>query len=151
MFMNKPAKKGTFLPWCVSDEIFFFYLSLFSFFFLSLTCRHQDRWTYLSIDPLVTIWAALDPSTVANGCVQVIPKSHHYLINKEHTSGFLTDAHVAEHVTPKPVSGVLFGLFFFFFFFFFFCFVLSAVFLFVVVVIISSFVFLCCSSLPSHA
>lgn len=54
MFMNKPARQGTLLPW------------------------HQDgglNWN-LTIDPIVTIWLALDPATVANGCVQVIPGSH---------------------------------------------------------------------------
>ncbi len=49
MFMNKPARKGTWLPW------------------------HQDRWTQLDRDPLITIWTALDPATLANGCVQIIP------------------------------------------------------------------------------
>ncbi len=67
MFMNKPARKGTFLPW------------------------HQDRWTSLDRDPLVTIWTALDPATVANGCVQVIPGSHKLgIVNPGHPSGFLT-------------------------------------------------------------
>ncbi|HTL53580.1 MAG TPA: phytanoyl-CoA dioxygenase family protein, partial [Planctomycetota bacterium] len=54
MFMNKPAHKGTLLPW------------------------HQDggeSWG-LDRDPLLTVWTALDPATVANGCVQVIPGSH---------------------------------------------------------------------------
>jgi len=54
MFMNKPAGKGTVLPW------------------------HQDggsNWN-LTGDPLVTIWLALDPATKENGCVQVIPGSH---------------------------------------------------------------------------
>jgi len=54
MFMNKPARKGTILPW------------------------HQDGgegWG-LDRDPLVTVWTALDPATQANGCVQVIPGSH---------------------------------------------------------------------------
>ena len=67
MFMNKPARKGTWLPW------------------------HQDRWVYLDHDPLITVWTALDPATVANGCVQVIPGSHKAgLINPSHPSGFLT-------------------------------------------------------------
>ena len=54
MFMNKPAGKGTILPW------------------------HQDGgdgWE-LDRDPLVTVWTALDAATVQNGCVQVIPGSH---------------------------------------------------------------------------
>ncbi|MBI3721120.1 MAG: phytanoyl-CoA dioxygenase family protein, partial [Fimbriimonas ginsengisoli] len=67
MFMNKPARKGTFLPW------------------------HQDRWTHLDRDPQITVWTALDPATAANGCVQVIPGSHRVgLINPTHPSGFLT-------------------------------------------------------------
>src|SRR5262245_10157692 len=66
MFMTKPARLGTPLIW------------------------HQDRWTDLDRDPQVTVWMALDPSTVANGCVKVIPGSHRRLINPEHGSGFLT-------------------------------------------------------------
>ena len=54
MMMNKPAGKGTYLPW------------------------HQDAgdvWK-LDRDPTVTIWIALDPANRSNGCVQVIPGSH---------------------------------------------------------------------------
>ncbi|MBA3708348.1 MAG: phytanoyl-CoA dioxygenase family protein [Planctomycetes bacterium] len=54
MFMNKPARKGTMLPW------------------------HQDggdSWG-LDRDPLLTVWTALDPATIGNGCVQIIPGSH---------------------------------------------------------------------------
>ena len=67
MFMNKPAGEGTHLVW------------------------HQDRWTSLDRDPLITIWTALDPATVENGCVHIIPRLHHTLINPSHGSGFLTD------------------------------------------------------------
>lgn len=73
MFMNKPAGKGTLLPW------------------------HQDRWKSLDRDPLVTIWTALDPATRSNGCVQVIPRSHRRLINPEHHSAFLEPHHVLTH------------------------------------------------------
>jgi phytanoyl-CoA hydroxylase len=80
MFMNKPARKGTFLPW------------------------HQDRWVYLDRDPLITVWTALDPATVANGCVQIVPGSHrHGLINPSHHSGFLTPEQAAEHAAPSQV------------------------------------------------
>ncbi|GAB4463019.1 MAG: hypothetical protein OHK0029_30980 [Armatimonadaceae bacterium] len=73
MFMNKPARQGTLLPW------------------------HQDRWTDLDRDPLITVWTALDPATVANGCVQVIPGSHKWgLLNPEHNSGFLNDEQVEQ-------------------------------------------------------
>jgi phytanoyl-CoA hydroxylase len=72
MFMNKPAREGTVLVW------------------------HQDRWTHLDRDPLITIWTALDPATQANGCVEIIPGAHHCLINPEHNSGFLTDEQAAE-------------------------------------------------------
>jgi len=54
MFMNKPARRGTFLPY------------------------HQDagsQWG-LDRDPYVTIWTALDEATIANGCVQIVPGSH---------------------------------------------------------------------------
>ena len=48
MFMNKPARGGSDLVW------------------------HQDRWTDFDRDPKVTVWIALDPSTIANGCVQIV-------------------------------------------------------------------------------
>ena len=54
MMMNKPAGKGTYLPW------------------------HQDAgdvWK-LDRDPLVTTWIALDPATRANGCIQIVPGTH---------------------------------------------------------------------------
>jgi hypothetical protein len=78
MFMNKPARKGTWLPW------------------------HQDRWNFLDRDPLLTVWTALDPCTVANGCVQVIPKSHKLgLLNPDHPSGFLTPEMAQKHCPPE--------------------------------------------------
>ncbi len=78
MFMNKPAHKGTWLPW------------------------HQDRWSTLSMDPLLTVWTALDPATEANGCVQVIPGSHKMgVINPEHPSGFLTKEMAEKHCKPE--------------------------------------------------
>ena len=81
MFMNKPAGKGTFLPW------------------------HQDRWRFLDRDPLVTIWTALDPATKENGCVQIIPGSHKAgIINPEHGSGFLKDEHVEQHCDPDKIE-----------------------------------------------
>ncbi len=77
MFMNKPARRGTLLPW------------------------HQDRWLNLDRDPLVTLWTALDPVSKANGCVQVIPGSHRFgIINTKHFSGFLAPEHV-EHFCPE--------------------------------------------------
>ncbi|MEZ4866985.1 MAG: phytanoyl-CoA dioxygenase family protein [Caldilineaceae bacterium] len=72
MFMNKPAHEGTVLVW------------------------HQDRWSHLDRDPLITIWTALDPATRANGCVEIIPGAHRRLINPSHGSGFLTDEQAAE-------------------------------------------------------
>ncbi len=81
MFMNKPARKGTFLPW------------------------HQDRWSHLDRDPLVTTWTALDPSTIANGCVQVIPGSHKLgLINPSHGSGFLSKEQAADLCARMPIE-----------------------------------------------
>jgi hypothetical protein len=77
MFMNKPSHKGTFLPW------------------------HQDRWSFLDRDPLVTTWTALDPATIANGCVQIVPGSHKLgLVNPSHGSGFLTKEQAADLCGP---------------------------------------------------
>jgi ectoine hydroxylase-related dioxygenase (phytanoyl-CoA dioxygenase family) len=81
MFMNKPAHKGTFLPW------------------------HQDRWTHLDRDPEITLWTALDPATVANGCVQIVPGSHKLgLVNPAHASGFLTPEQAKEHCPPEKIE-----------------------------------------------
>ena len=83
MFMNKPAKEGTYLVW------------------------HQDRWTDLDRDPKITIYTALDPATIANGCVHIIPGSHSDLINPSHGSGFLTQEQIDDIVansTPKPLE-----------------------------------------------
>lgn len=71
MFMNKPARRGTVLPW------------------------HQDRWTGLVPDPLVTIWTALDPSNIDNGCMRIIPASHRKLLNPDNLSGFLSKEQLA--------------------------------------------------------
>jgi hypothetical protein len=81
MFMNKPAHKGTFLPW------------------------HQDGgWSYLERDPEVTLWTALDPATIANGCVQVIPGSHRAgLINPSHHSGYITAEQTKQWATPDRI------------------------------------------------
>ena len=80
MFMNKPANQGTVLPW------------------------HQDAWTDLDRQPLITLWTALDPATKANGCVEVIPGSHKLgLINPSHPSGFLSDELAAEYCPKDKV------------------------------------------------
>ena len=64
MFMNKPAHEGTQLTW------------------------HQDRWQDLDRDPQITIYTALDPAVIENGCVQIIAKSQSRLIHPENGSGF---------------------------------------------------------------
>jgi phytanoyl-CoA hydroxylase len=71
MFMNKPAGKGTWLP------------------------LHQDHWRALDRDPLITIYTALDAATPENGCVELIPGTHHTLLNPHHPNGFLTPAMAA--------------------------------------------------------
>ena len=67
MFLNKPAGGGSDLIW------------------------HQDRWTELDRDPLITVWTALDPASKANGCVEIVPRSHGRLRNPVSSSGFLSD------------------------------------------------------------
>lgn len=80
MFMNKPASQGTLLPW------------------------HQDRWSDLDRDPLVTLWTALDPATVENGCVQIIEGSHKFgLLNPAHGSGYVTPEQADELLEKYPV------------------------------------------------
>ena len=81
MFMNKPAGHGTMLPW------------------------HQDRWTHLDRDPQITVWTALDPATMENGCVQVLPGTHKLgLVNPEHPSGFVSEEQAGEILKDhKPV------------------------------------------------
>ena len=66
MFMNKPSGAGTDLVW------------------------HQDRWVDLDRDPQITVWTALDPASIANGCVQIVPGSHRRLRNPSSRSGFLS-------------------------------------------------------------
>lgn len=74
MLMNKPAGAGTFLAW------------------------HQDRWSYLDRDPLLTVWTALDASTADNGALHVVPGSHlRGVLNPENASGFLNEAQVARY------------------------------------------------------
>lgn len=83
MFMNKPAGKGTHLVW------------------------HQDRWSDLDRDPLITVWTALDPATLDNGCVQIVPGSHRALVNPDHPSGFLSAEQAAELLAktqPVPLE-----------------------------------------------
>lgn len=80
MFMNKPANQGTWLPW------------------------HQDRWRHLDRDPLITLWTALDPATVENGCVQIIESSHKLgLVNPDHPSGFVSEEQAADLLAKYPV------------------------------------------------
>eukprot|EP00039_Didymoeca_costata_P020448 m.341296 g.341296 ORF g.341296 m.341296 type:complete len:285 (+) comp19986_c0_seq1:101-955(+) len=80
MFFNKPAGKGTNLPW------------------------HQDRWQHLDKDPLLTVYTALDPAGLINGCVQVIPKSHKKgVINREHHSSFLTEGQINDHCPASEI------------------------------------------------
>ena len=52
MFMNKPAERGTVLPW------------------------HWDHYVGLDRPPGAIVWMALDDSTLANGCIQVLPGTH---------------------------------------------------------------------------
>ena len=74
--MNKPAEKGTILPW------------------------HQDVGVGWGVDynPTTTVWTAIDPATVANGCMQVVPGSHkHGVITEGH---FPSEEQLAEYAPP---------------------------------------------------
>jgi polysaccharide pyruvyl transferase WcaK-like protein len=80
MLMNKPAGKGTYLPW------------------------HQDAgdvWK-LDRDPIVTSWIALDPATRMNGCLQVIPGSHRLgLLSKNGST--ISEAHAKEYCPDDAI------------------------------------------------
>lgn len=86
MIMNKPAGQGTILPW------------------------HQDGgdvWG-LDRDPLVTLWLAIDPATLSNGCVEVIPGSHRLGVLTSDGST-LTEERAAQHCPPDRVVPMLAG------------------------------------------
>jgi hypothetical protein len=73
MFLNKPAKGGTYLRW------------------------HQDRFLNYEIDrdPIITVWTALDSATVDSGCVKIIPRSHRNFIDPEQTSDYFREEQTA--------------------------------------------------------
>jgi hypothetical protein len=80
MIMNKPAGRGTHLPW------------------------HQDGgdvWK-LDRDPLVTIWVALDAATPLSGCMECIPGSHRLGILSLFGST-VADEHVEVHCPPDRI------------------------------------------------
>jgi hypothetical protein len=79
MFMNKPANKGTVLPW------------------------HQDVGKGWGIDsnPITTVWTALDDATVESGCMQIVPGSHkHGILNEGH---YTSEEDQERYCTPDKV------------------------------------------------
>ena len=73
MFFNKPAEQGVTINW------------------------HQDGaggWG-LSIPPRITVWTALDPTSIANGCLQIIPESHKRIIPEK--GDLLSPEEIAVH------------------------------------------------------
>ena len=75
--MNKPAGQGTLLPW------------------------HQDGGSVwdLDRDPLVTVWIALDAATPENGCMDIVPGSHHLGLLSWYGST-VSEKHVARYCPP---------------------------------------------------
>lgn len=76
MFMNKPAHRGTELPW------------------------HQDVGTGWGLDanPIITIWTAMDDATRDSGCMQLAPGSHKAgVLSERH---FPTEEQIARHAPP---------------------------------------------------
>ena len=77
MFFNKPAEQGIPIKW------------------------HQDGasgWG-LDIRPKVTVWTALDPTCVANGCLQIIPGSHKSIISEQ--GDFLSPEEIPLHAPDE--------------------------------------------------
>jgi phytanoyl-CoA hydroxylase len=79
MFMNKPASRGTILPW------------------------HQDIGTGWGLDtnPFATVWTALDDATPETGCMQIVPGSHQLgILNEGH---YTSEEDQAAHCTDDKV------------------------------------------------
>ncbi len=79
MFMNKPAARGTELPW------------------------HQDVGVGWGIDtnPIITVWTALDAATVASGCMQIVPGSNNLgILNEKH---FTSEEDQAKYARDEDV------------------------------------------------
>lgn len=77
MFFNKPAEQGVLINW------------------------HQDGaggWG-LDIPPMITVWTALDPTSVANGCLQIIPGSHKSIIPEK--GDLLSPEEIAIHAPDE--------------------------------------------------
>ncbi|MBT5875150.1 MAG: phytanoyl-CoA dioxygenase [Candidatus Latescibacteria bacterium] len=76
MFMNKPAHRGTELPW------------------------HQDVGAGWGLDanPITTIWTAMDDATRDSGCMQLAPGSHKAgVLSERH---FPTEEQITRHAPP---------------------------------------------------
>jgi ectoine hydroxylase-related dioxygenase (phytanoyl-CoA dioxygenase family) len=58
---------------------------------------HQDRWSWLDRDPLLTAYTAIDAATIATGCVELMPGTQGHVINPSDPSAYLTDEQAAEH------------------------------------------------------
>ena len=84
MFMNKPAQQGTRLPW------------------------HQDYFRHVDRPPIVTVWMAMDDSRIENGCVRILPGSHHHFPDEDPIQS-LNEEQVADvliQYTPKMLECV---------------------------------------------
>ena len=77
MFMNKPAHRGTVLPW------------------------HQDVGKAWQLDrnPFITVWTALDDATVATGCMQIVPGS--YKLGMLAAGHFIAEADAAKYALDE--------------------------------------------------
>ena len=69
---------------------------------------HQDN-GYFSVSPPACFgfWIACDPATVANGCMHIVPGSHHHGLQPHAGSGDdfgLTEIPVAEEILPVPLE-----------------------------------------------
>lgn len=70
----------------------------------TVTDWHQDStaWPFFVPQDHVSCWIALDDATVDNGCMTVIPRSHHWgPIAREYRQKFLADPELA---APVPVE-----------------------------------------------
>jgi ectoine hydroxylase-related dioxygenase (phytanoyl-CoA dioxygenase family) len=83
MFLNKPAHGGSELRWHQDGTDW----------------RNESSVWGLTIAPKVTIWTALDPATVENGCVEIVPGTHRDVVG-EHP-GSISDEAATEIVASR--------------------------------------------------
>jgi ectoine hydroxylase-related dioxygenase (phytanoyl-CoA dioxygenase family) len=69
-------------------------------------CCSQDQWRYLSTEPRVTFYIAIDRATTETGCLHVLPTTHsdQVVFNRSETDGSVDSC---GHLRPDQLETVL--------------------------------------------